>query len=69
MNQPTPRRDPDSDRGGQPVREDLPDLDRAGGISRDDLPRRQGGAPTRDDGSVERNDRTRDRQLEEPPLP
>jgi hypothetical protein len=66
MSQPVRRQDSDEDRGGQSARETLPELDRAGGISREDLPQRQGGAPTRDDGTAERNDRSRDRQLEEP---
>lgn len=62
MAEPVRRKDNDRDDGGagQGI-ESPPDLDRAGGISRDDLnPDRFGGKP------VEQDDRSRDRQLEEP---
>jgi hypothetical protein len=66
MNAPV-RRKGNGDEGGRRVARDAdqgPGLDEAGGISREELnPDRSGGRP------VEQNDRTRDRQLEEPPLP
>lgn len=56
-----------NDRGGRQLgreAERVPEPDRAGGISREELDPERGGARP-----VRQNDRTRDRQLEEPPLP
>jgi hypothetical protein len=61
MTEPVRRKDDRDDPGTGEDVEAAPRLDRAGGISREELdPARSGSAPVR------QNDRTRDRELEEP---